>query len=206
MKNWIINEKETTNQYLIATQKSIWISEQLKELDINKLIHDKNLGKVKSLRYEEIKEIIFIDTDFSIEFVFKDSEVEKITYSINKSVFRQIKTYFKKHLSGIKIKDYSLLKQVLPQLTTLTLGLVFLSLTYSTALDLENGLEIPESSKSSIIKKIILVLAELVGASGSIILGVIFSLIFIFLITKKLQNPKKGEVLRLDKTSKLKTA
>ena len=37
MKNWIINENELTNKYLIVTEKSIWISEQLKELDINEL-------------------------------------------------------------------------------------------------------------------------------------------------------------------------
>ena len=88
----------------------------------------------------------------------------------------------KNQLGGIQVKNYSLFKQVLPQLTTLGIGIVFIALTYSTALDLENGIEIPESRKSSIIKKIVLLLAELLGVYGSIVFGILFLLAFIFWI------------------------
>jgi hypothetical protein len=204
MKNWIINENEITNKYLIVTEKSIWISEQLKELDINELIENKNLGTVKNFRYEEIKEIIFIETNVSIQFEFKNKETESEKFVINKNVFREIKTYLKNQLSGIEVKNYSLFKQVLPQLTTLGIGIVFIALTYSTALDLENGIEIPESQKSSIIKKIVLLLAELLGVYSSIVFGILFLLTFIFWINKKLQNPKKGEILKFNKSIRLK--
>lgn len=153
MKNWIINENELTNKYLIVTEKSIWISEQLKELDINEFIKNKNSGTVKSFKYEEIKEIIFIETNVSVQFEFKDKDTESEKFVIDKNVFGEIKTYLKNQLGGIEVKNYSLFKQVLPQLTTLGIGIVFIALTYSTALDLENGIEIPESPKSSIIKK-----------------------------------------------------
>ena len=102
------------------------------------------------------------------------------------------------------MKNYSLFKQVLPELTTLGIGTVFIALTYSTALDLENGIEIPESQKSSIIKRIILLLAELIGVYGSIIFGILFLLVSIFLINKKLQNPKKGEILKFTKNIRFK--
>jgi Na+-transporting methylmalonyl-CoA/oxaloacetate decarboxylase gamma subunit len=204
MKNWIINENELTNKYLIVTEKSIWISEQLKELDINELIENKNLGTVKSFRYEEIKEMIFIETNVSIQFEFKNKKTESEKFVINKNVFREIKTYLKNQLGGIQVKNYSLFKQVLPQLTTLGIGIVFIALTYSTALDLENGIEIPESRKSSIIKKIVLLLAELLGVYGSIVFGILFLLAFIFWINKKLQNPKKGEILKFNKNIRLK--
>ena len=88
----------------------------------------------------------------------------------------------KNQLGGIQVKNYSLFKQVLPQLTTLGIGIVFIALTYSTALDLENGIEIPESRKSSIIKKIVLLLAELLGVYGSIVFEILFLLAFIFWI------------------------
>jgi hypothetical protein len=88
----------------------------------------------------------------------------------------------KNQLGGIQVKNYSLFKQVLPELTTLGIGIVFIALTYSTALDLENGIEIPESRKSSIIKKIVLLLAELLGVYGSIVFGISFLLAFIFWI------------------------
>jgi Trk-type K+ transport system membrane component len=88
----------------------------------------------------------------------------------------------KNQLGGIQVKNYSLFKQVLPELTTLGIGIVFIALTYSTALDLENGIEIPESRKSSIIKKIVLLLAELLGVYGSIVFGILFLLAFIFWI------------------------
>jgi hypothetical protein len=88
----------------------------------------------------------------------------------------------KNQLGGIQVKNYSLFKQVLPELTTLGIGIVFIALTYSTALDLENGIEIPESRKSSIIKKIVLLLAELLGVYGSIVFEILFLLAFIFWI------------------------
>ncbi|MDX6746864.1 hypothetical protein SHK09_08670 [Polaribacter sp. PL03] len=204
MKNWIINENELTNKYLIVTEKSIWISEQLKELDINELIENKNLGTVKSFRYEKIKEMIFIENNVSVQFEFKDKDVEAEKFVIEKNVFGEIKTYLKNQLVGIDVKNYSLFKQVLSQLTTLGIGIVFIALTYSTALDLENGIEIPESRKSSIIKKLVLLLAELIGVYGSIIIGILFSLAFIFWINKKLQNPKKGEILKFNKNIRLK--
>jgi hypothetical protein len=204
MKNWIINENELTNKYLIVAEKSIWISEQLKELDINELIESKNLGTVKSFRYEEIKEIVFIETNVSVQFDFKDKDTETEKFVIDKNVFGEIKTYLKNQLGGIEVRNYSLIKQVLPQLTTLGIGIVFIALTFSTALDLENGIEIPESRKSSIIKKLVLFLAELIGVYGSIIFGILFLLAFIFWINKKLQNPKKGEILKFNKNIRLK--
>ena len=204
MKNWIINENELTNKYLIVAEKSIWISEQLKELDINELIESKNLGTVKSFRYEEIKEIVCIETNVSVQFDFKDKDTETEKFVIDKNVFGEIKTYLKNQLGGIEVRNYSLIKQVLPQLTTLGIGIVFIALTFSTALDLENGIEIPESRKSSIIKKLVLFLAELIGVYGSIIFGILFLLAFIFWINKKLQNPKKGEILKFNKNIRLK--
>lgn len=204
MKNWIISKGELTNKYLIVTDKSIWISEQLKELDINELIETKNLGTVKSFRYEEIKEIVFIETNVSLQFEFKDKDIETEKFVIDKSVFGEIKTYLKGQLLGIEVKNYSLFKQVLPQLTTLGIGIVFITLTYSKALDLQKGIEIPESQKSTIIKKIILLLAELIGVNGSIVFGILFSVAFIFWINKKLQNPLKGEVFSFNKNIRLK--
>lgn len=204
MKNWIISKGESTNKYLIVTDKSIWISEQLKELDINELIETKNLGTVKSFRYEEIKEIVFIETNVSLQFEFKDKDIETEKFVIDKSVFGEIKTYLKGQLLGIEVKNYSLFKQVLPQLSTLGIGIVFITLTYSKALDLQKGIEIPESQKSTIIKKIILLLAELIGVNGSIVFGILFSVVFIFWINKKLQNPLKGEVFSFNKNIRLK--
>ena len=204
MKNWIISKGELTNKYLIVTDKSIWISEQLKELDINELIETKNLGTAKSFRYEEIKEIVFIETNVSLQFEFKDKDIETEKFVIDKSVFGEIKTYLKGQLLGIEVKNYSLFKQVLPQLSTLGIGIVFITLTYSKALDLQKGIEIPESQKSTIIKKIILLLAELIGVNGSIVFGILFSVVFIFWINKKLQNPQKGEVFSFNKNIRLK--
>ena len=81
---------------------------------------------------------------------------------------------------------------------------MFIALTYSTALDLENGVSIPESRKSSVVKKIVLLFAELLGVYGSVVFGVVFLFAFIFWINKKMQNPKRGEILKFGKNSRLK--
>lgn len=204
MKNWIIERKGEINKYFIVTEKSIWISNNHKESNIEELIENKNLGSVKSFRFDQLKELILIETNSTVEFIFKDKEEEKQRFEIERSIFGEIRTYLKLNLKGIKLKNYSLLKQVLPQLSTLGIGIVFILLTYQTAVDLENGEYIPESRKSTIIKKIIYHLADLIGIYGSIILGVIFTLILVFIINKKLQNPKKGEILEFGKFVSLK--
>ena len=66
------------------------------------------------------------------------------------------------------MKNYSILKQITSQLSTFGFGIVFIFLTYQTAIDLENGVEITVGRKRSITKKIVLVLAELIGVYGTI--------------------------------------
>lgn len=204
MKNWIIERKGDINKYLIVTEKSIWISNNHKELNIEELIENKNLESVQSFRFDQLKELILIETNTTIKFVFKDKEEEKQSFEIERSIFGEIRTYLKLNLKGIKIKNYSLLKQVFTQLSTLAIGIVFILLTYETAVDIENGESIPESRRSTIIKKIIYYLADLIGVYGSIIIGVIFVLTLIFIINKKLQNPKKGVILEFGKFVSLK--
>ena len=63
LKNWKISETDFNDKYLIPTEKSIWLTDQNKDADINELIDKKNLGTIKSIRYEDLKEIVFIDTD-----------------------------------------------------------------------------------------------------------------------------------------------
>ena len=195
MKNWIIERKGEFYTYLIISEKSIWISEQHKDSNIQELIKNKNLGNVKSFRYDQLKEIILIETNSSLQFSFKDKDEENQSLYVERNVFREIRTFLKLKLSGVSVKNYSILKQIKSQLSTLGFGIVFIFLTYQTAIDLENGVEITAGRKRSIIKKIVLVLAELIGVYGTITLGTVFVAILIFFINKKLQNPKKGEII-----------
>tara|TARA_R110002073_G_scaffold14554_1_gene59288 strand:- start:59959 stop:60576 length:618 start_codon:yes stop_codon:yes gene_type:complete len=204
MKNWKIASSESIDKYLIATEKSIWITDQIKGVDINQLIKDKNLGTIKSIRYSDLKKIIFIDSDFSIVFNFKEKDADKDEYKINKSQYGEIKRYFKAQLQGIETKNYSVFKQILPQLTTLAVFLVFAAVAYSTALDLENGIEIPESRKTSIIKNIVFFAAELLGTYGTLVFGILIAMVFVFFINKKIKNPKRGEVFIFKKSPRLK--
>lgn len=204
MKNWIIERKGEFYTYLIISEKSIWISEQHKDSNIQELIKNKNLGNVKSFRYDQLKEIILIETNSSLQFSFKDNDEENQSFDIERNVFGEIRTFLKLKLSGISVKNYSILKQIISQLSTLGFGIVFIFLTYQTAIDLENGVEITANRKRSIIKKIVLVLAELIGVYGTIALGTVFVVIFIFFINKKLQNPEKGEIIVFGKFVDLK--
>lgn len=204
MKNWIIERKGEFYTYLIISEKSIWITEQHKVSNIQELIKNKNLGNVKSFRYDQLKEIILIETNSSLQFSFKDKDEENQSLYVERNVFREIRTFLKLKLSGVSVKNYSILKQITSQLSTLGFGIVFIFLTYQTAIDLENGVEITAGRKRSIIKKIVLVLAELIGVYGTIALGTVFVAILIFFINKKLQNPEKGEIIVFGKFVDLK--
>ena len=203
MKNWKISETDFNDKYLIPTEKSIWLTDQNKDADINELIDTKNLGTIKSIRYEDLKEIVFIDTDFTIDFRFKDDKTPEEIHRIDKIVYSEIKSYLKTQLKGIEIKDYSVLKQVLPQLISLGFSIILIVVTYISALELEKGESIRISGNKAWLKQIIVTIAEMLGTIGTLIVGTLIISSFIYFIVRKSQNPKRGEILKITKKPQL---
>ena len=92
MKNWIISENDLNNKYLIPTEKSIWLTDQNKDHNITELIETKKIGIVKSVRYDDLKEIVFIDSDLTIDFIFKDDKAPEEKHQVDKIVYGEIKS------------------------------------------------------------------------------------------------------------------
>ncbi len=203
MKNWIIAQTSEFDTYFIPTEKSIWLSKQPKGVDIQMLIANKNLGIVKSIRYEDLKEIVFIDTDSNIEFKYKNNDSDDEEFTIQTDVYSQIQSYIKSHLKGIELKNYSIYKQALPQLIAITIA-AFLSIaTYITAIEIENGVTVNVSGKRSIIKAMMISVAENLGSFGTISAGFVIMGILGSLLIRTIKNPKEGEVLTMSKMTKL---
>lgn len=203
MKYWRISDSETTNTYLILTEKSFWITEQDKNLNIEKLIADKDLGIVKTLIFEELKEIIFIDSDFSIEFNFKDDNTEDVKIKVTSQIHIEIKKYLKSKMTGVEIKNYSILKQLYPLLIITLITTIFSFSTYFTAVAIENGENIRISGGKAWLKQIIVSIAELLGVTGTFIVGGLILLGCVYTIIKKIQDPKKGEIFMIKKLSSI---
>ena len=203
MKNWKISESDFKDKYLIPTEKSIWLTDQNKDADINELIDTKNLGTIKSIRYEDLKDIVFIDTDFTIDFRFKDDKTPEEIHKIDKSVYSEIKSYLKTQLKGIEIKDYSVIKQILPQLMTLGISGILIVVTYISAMELEKGESVRISGRRAWLKQIIVWIAEILGTIGTLVVGTIIILSLIYFIIRKSQNPKRGEILKMTKSPRL---
>ncbi|MBT8180501.1 MAG: hypothetical protein HKP42_11435 [Maribacter sp.] len=197
MKNWIISETELFDKYLIVSEKAIWISEQNKGIDINELIESKSLGSIKSIRYEDLKEIVFIDSDFTIEFNYEDDKTTDEEFHLEKNTFFEVRNYLKTNLKGTELKNYSIFKQILPNLFLLGVSLVLTIAIYFSATELENGGSISVSGRRGWLKGIFVWIAELLGATGTLILGVLVIGFFIYALIKKIQNPKKGEILKI---------
>lgn len=197
MKNWIINQSEATNIYLIATQKSIWITEKPKEVDINQLIEDKKLTDLRIERYDDIKEFIFVDTYDALEIEFKDDKVDELVLPIEKSVYNDIKSYFLNNLKDTKVKDYSLLKQVQPLaiVSLISGGLTWL--LYTMSISLQNGEHIKTSGRRGLIKKIFVAIADFLGPTGSLVVGGLITVFFLYALVNTITKPRKGKVIKI---------
>jgi hypothetical protein len=203
MKNWIISQTDISDKYLIPTEKSIWISEQPKGVNIQELIENKKLRNAKSIRYDDLKEIVFIDSDSTIEFNFIDDKTTDEELKLNKIVFSEIRSYLKNNLKGTELKNYSIFKQVTPHLVILGVTTMLTVVTYLSAIELENEGTVRISGGGYWFKKIIAIIAELFGATGTLIVGIILIGLLTYLLIRKIQNPKKGEILKITNSSKL---
>ncbi|MCB4807033.1 hypothetical protein LG651_02135 [Tamlana sp. 62-3] len=203
MKNWKISESDFKDKYLIPTEKSIWLTDQNKDADINQLIDTKNLGIIKSIRYEDLKEIVFIDTDFTIDFRFKDDKTPEEILKVDKIVYSEIKSYLKAQLKRIEIKDYSIFKQILPQLITLGISGILIVVTYISAMQIEKGESIRIAGRRAWLKQIIVWIAEALGTIGTLIVGTLIISSLIYFIIRKSQNPKRGEIFKMTKSPRL---
>lgn len=203
MKNWKISEADLKNKYLIPTEKSIWITEQSKDSNITELIESKSLGTITSILYEDLKEIVFIDTDFTIDFIFKDDKTPEQKHQIDKIVYLEIKSYLKSQLKGTELKDYSVIKQILPQLISIGISVVLIVVIYIFAMKLEKGESVRISGRRAWLKQIIASIAETLGTTGTLIAGTLIISSFIYFIIRKYKNPKIGEILKITNSPRL---
>ena len=160
MKIWITSEEEKTKNYLIATENSIWITEETKDVNINDLIENNELSNMSIYKTNDIKEVLFNESDSQITIEFKDSKIKDIEINTNSEVFTDVNNFFVSNLKGVEIKNYSLLKQIKPSLfgTALFGGITWV--LYTTALSIQNGQHLDTSGRRSLIRKIIVGIAD----------------------------------------------
>ncbi|MGG6229711.1 hypothetical protein [Tenacibaculum sp. SDUM215027] len=203
MKFWITNEKETSNIYLIANEKSLWITEQPIENDISKLITEQKLTNLTIIRFEEIKEILLNDTDQMMTINFKNSKEDDIEIVVTSGTYSEIKTYLLTNLKGIVVKNYSLFKQIKPYIFGLLLFGVGTWILYNTALSLQNGDTLNTSGRRGLIKKIFVGIADFLGPTGVLVIGGIFIVIFIIGLVSTIKKPKEGKIIKIKNTPEL---
>jgi len=204
MKIWITSEEEKTNKYLIATENTIWITEESKEINISDLIEKKELSNMSIYKTNDIKEVLFNESDSQITIEFKDSKIKEIEINTNSQVFADVNNFFISNLKGVEIKNYSLLKQIKPSLlgTALFGGITWV--LYTTALSIQNGQHLDTGGRRSLIKKIIVGIADFLGPIGSLILGGLLTFFFVYSFIKTIRKPKEGKVLKTLKKQEIK--
>jgi len=203
MRNWIISTDESSDTYLIASTNAIWLSEQEKGVNIEELIEAKKLANIKSVRYEDLKEIIFIDSDCSIEFNYRDDKEVDEEFKMNTSVYREISSYLKSNLKGTKLKNYGVFNQIFPQLSLLAISSILVAITYFTAIELESGNSVRIEGRRAWLKRLVSSIAEVLGSTATLIIGASILVLIAYFIIRKIQHPKTGEVLQITKAPQL---
>lgn len=204
MKIWITSEEEKTKNYLIATENSIWITKEAKDVNINDLIENNELSHMSIYKTNDIKEVLFNESDSQITIEFKDSKIKDIEINTNSEVFTDVNNFFVSNLKGVEIKNYSLLKQIKPSLfgTALFGGITWV--LYTTALSIQNGEHLDTSGRRSLIRKIIVGIADFLGPTGSLIVGGLLTLLFVYTFINTIRKPKEGKVLKTLKKQEIK--
>lgn len=197
MKIWKIASSSEDDTYLIVTEASILITKQPKNANIDELTVSKKLGDVTTIKYNDVKEIIFIDTDRTIDFIFYDDDTPLESYTANALTFNEIKSHLIATIKDAELQEYSLLKQVTPNISVLGIATILIGFVYYMANKVENGDIFRGGGKRGIFKRIMASIGGFLGTTGTLILGTLLLSYLIYIIMKKIQNPKRGEVLKL---------
>jgi hypothetical protein len=197
MKKWIIFQSEKLKNYLIAKEKSILIAEVYHDENIDKLLEDRQLTNFRTIRYEDIKEFIFIDTDGSLQIEFKDDNIDEVQFFLSEEVFTDMKTHFINSMKGVAVKDYSLLKQIQPPGIGALISGGITAVLYNIALSLEKGEHVRTSGRRGLIKKLFVGIADFLGATGCLIVGGIITIFFLYLTFQIVRKPKQGKLIKI---------
>lgn len=146
---------------------------------------------MKSIRYDDLKEIIFIDTDNTIELNYKDDKATDEEFQLDKTTYSEIRSYLKTNLKEVDLKNYSVLKQIAPQVIVLGLSVLISVMVYVSAVELENGGTLRTSGRNGLVKKLIAALAETLGTTGTLIVALWFLGFLPIFLLKKYKTPKR---------------
>lgn len=197
MKKWIILQSEEVKNYLIAKENSILLAEVNFDEDVEELLNNSQLTNARTLRYEGIQEFIFIDTDNTLHIDFKDDKVDQIVFELTEDVYSDMKAHFLNTMKGVSVKDYSLLTQIQsPGIVALVSG-GLTALLYNTALSLERGEYVSTSGRRGLMKKIFVAIADFLGSTGTLVVGGLITLFFLYEIFKIVRNPKEGKLIKI---------
>lgn len=202
MKHWTIHSENGLNLYLIAHQKSFWISHLPQEIDLAKALEEKNLPSPRILRCEEIDKLTFADNRFNMEFEMSDSDQEDVELDLPRDIYLEVKTYVKEQYHPIKVKSLSLWSQLKPLLIFLGLGAVFFVAAYTSAVTIESGEEVTIRGRRAWLKQIVVWFANLLGTTGVLIVGGLFLMGVGYLAYKTIQNPDSGEIIKFGEGAK----
>ncbi|WP_194767221.1 hypothetical protein [Tamlana sp. I1] len=204
MKHWKISESNSNNFYLVFNEKSIWEVELDENINIDEAIKTKSLNNIKSFRYTDFSEIIFVDNDSLIILKFTDKEIKEKEILLNNNIYTEIKNFIIKNLKGTEVKEYSILKQLLPLFFPVLIVIGLTISLYQTAVDMANGVEVSTSGRRALLKSILVGIADVLGPIGCLIIGGLLLAFFLYLIFKVIKHPKQGKIIKIKKFVELK--
>lgn len=188
MEKFIINEKGNVIKNTLLTSNKILVSDEnytTKEVFLEKLNTKKGfLDTHHKIMYKDIEKIIPFKEEFAIQLFFKEAGKNEKTYLELNSAdeFLEIKNYL------LETTNLSLQKEVQRSFRTWIksaiytfMASVITVMTYTSAKSLESGEQITVSGGKRGIKRLIILVAETLGSTNSLIIGIIIVGVFAYL-------------------------
>ena len=201
---WKISEENGLGYYLILRENVFVFAYFEDDNSVVKAIEERTINKPDIYSFKTLKEVVLIDNDCTLEIVSNKSEdrdEKEITLATD--VYAKMKTILLNNLKDVNIKEYSLLKQITPQLGSILIIGFFTFAIYTAAISSESGGHMSTGGRRRFMKKIIIDLGEYLGSIGSLIVGGCLISFVVYLIVVRVKKPKIGNVFIFNKYSSL---
>ncbi|WP_299886772.1 hypothetical protein [uncultured Lacinutrix sp.] len=204
MKHWEINKEDSKKKYLTLNKEGFCLTEIDDKFNIEEALEDKKVLSHKIIALSDLKEILVIDTDHSIELRYESDKKTDEDLELQPHIYKEVKTFLIDNINGVEIKEYSLLKQLTPKLIGLGVSGLLTWILFTTASAIENGETISTSGgRRRFFKRVIVWIAETLGVTGTLVIGGLITAFFAYLVITNITKPKEGQVIKIKAASKL---
>jgi hypothetical protein len=198
-----ILEDDRKTEYLIFKSKYMCTYTLGSHEDHDSMLKKMTFKDVEPIRYQDIKEIILNESDNELTVTWTFNEEQEREIQVSRDSVSEVKDLLSHKIKGVKIRNYSILKQLIPLFVCIAIVVIFTVVISVIAQEAQNGEDVDVNEVRGSVKRLIINVGILLGPTGTIIIGSLLTALLAFAAYRTYKHPKKGMVVKFSKASEL---